>query len=638
MYEEYFGLVEAPFDLSTNPRFLYMSPGHSRAKAYLDYAVYKGDGLVVITGEIGVGKSTLIHELAATGHERAEVIVIRQPQTDSADFLRALLLELGREELPGNKAELLAAVNYELGERFVWGRRTTLIIDEAQTLPCAVLEELRMLADAQIGAQKPLAIVLVGQPCLRERLAGDAMEQFRQRVRLSFHLSRLDRDETRGYLEKRLDVAGASPGPWPIFRDDAIAPIYHYTGGVPRLINVLADLALTAAYLDGADSVTAEQVESAVEELGWVSYARRRRQATLALPGLGWRARWQARLAEYRDRAAHGAAQLGGRIADSVTELRSKLPTRLRSAGERARTALRFDSARPGTWRQALRAKLRRDGVRGGRVLAALRARAGDRAWLRPNLARGAVVLFIAALTAGVVVTGSSVEAPEGPVELPIMTAMETERVEAPQALPGPGAAAAEDTARSGARTAPPPDRALGGPPPAVRLRPTTHFMRTAQPAVPEDAALPAAAEPVVEPVTTGPSATTPSPAPPSALRFEASNQPAAAGLADAGWLLEQDAGDYVVQIFAARSPEVVERFLLGQARELDLAYYRRIRGGDEWHVLVAGPYESYPSARQATAGFPAEVRRTGPWVRSVAEVQADIRAAGGELQARALP
>lgn len=634
MYEEYFGLVEPPFDLSTDPRFLYMSPAHARAKAYLDYAVYKGDGLVVITGEIGVGKSTLIHELVAAGHNHADVVVIRQPQSDTIDFLQAWLLQWGAEQPPATRAALLAAVSAELCERFMWGRRTTLIIDEAQTLGRDLLEELRMLADAQIGAQKPLAIVLVGQPCLRERLAGAAMEQFRQRVRLSFHLSPLDRDETRIYVNKRLEVAGASPGPWPIFRDDAVALIYQYTGGVPRLINVLADLALTAAYLEGTDSVAEQQVANAVEELGWVSYARRRRQAALALPGLSWRARAAATAAQHWSGVRHESRRLASALGCNVREVRDGLSARVRQARAANAGASSLAAAKAGGLTAAFVTRMgqAKTGLAG--LPAALRSRLHDRAWIRAHLGRGVAVLFIAVLTAGVVISGNHVETAEHTVAIPavVATADPAGAEQDPSFSAHASAKLSSESSGSASRM----DYIAMGEPPRVTLRPTRRF-RSDQTA---SQSAPVATDTTADGVVAQPAASPAAAAAPGvhSATTPLADDPLAVGLADAGWLLEQDSGQYVVQVFAARSPDVVERFLAGRAGEMELAYYRRVQGPDQWHVLVTGPYSSYPNAKKASAAFPAEVRKAGPWVRSLAEVQDDIRAANRELQARVLP
>lgn len=628
MYEDYFGLVEPPFDLGTDPRFLYLSPSHARAKAYLDYAVYKGDGLVVITGEIGVGKSLLIHELAEREHARADITLIRQPQPALVDFLQGLLLQWDCAQPPATPAELVAAAHHELTERFVWGHRTTLVIDEAQTLSRELLETLRMLADTQIGPHKPLAIVLVGQPCLREKLAGAEMEQFRQRVRLSFHLSALDQDEIRQYIEKRLDVAGASPGPWPIFRHDTIAVIHRYTGGVPRLINVLADLALTAAYLDGADSVGIPQVESAVEELGWEPFSLRRRRARLAMPGVGPLERWRAEIA---DRLERGAAIVVRSAQATVAALRSRMPAGARDFAHRCLSAMSLDRGRLRAWREA-----GRDAARGlwhniPDVVPRLRAWARDQAWVRANLPRAAVVGFIGLLTAGVVVSSNQVGAPlrETP-HVASSTGLASQLV----VLPGNSRASKAEGAATSQPVAPGEAALAADPLPQIEIRPAKYFGdarssasddRPVDSAAPEaEATAPDDTPPVVaaaQPTVTAPHAP----------------EPPADGLADAGWLLEQDAGQYVVQVFAARDREGVQRFVANGTGGLELAYYRRFRDDQEWHVLVAGPYPSFSSAEKASQQFPASVRRARPWIRPLANVHDDIRSGHGQRQAQVL-
>lgn len=262
-----------------------------------------------------------------------------------------------------------------------------------------------------------------------------------------------------------------------------------------------------------------------------------------------------------------------------------------------------------------------------------LSARWHDRDWMRANLARAAVVGFIALLTAGVVVSGSQVNV------LPAEAAVVETRTAASQP-------ASEDTLvvqPAPAQRQTVPVRTVGaGDAPELTLRPAMYVSAAETTALQPVTAGPETTgeAPRTQPAATGhlPGSRTATPPPtPEPAPSATPSEPLGDGLSDAAWLLEQDAAQYVVQVFAARDRAGVDRFLGRRTGELELAYYRRLRDGQEWHVLVTGPYDSYPTARAASQRFPADVRRAGPWVRSLARVHDDIRAARGELQARAL-
>jgi len=273
MYLELFKLKELPFRLSPDPQFLYLSKQHARAKAYMESTIWLTDGFVVITGEIGAGKTTVIESFLKELSPDVVVAQINQTQVTSIDFLQAVLVQFGFSPFKMRKAELISTLNNFLIEQHAAGRKVLLIVDEAQNLSARVLEEVRLLSGVETTKDKVLRIILAGQPELNETLNSPKLEQLTQRVRLRFHLATLTESETRSYIEHRLEVAGASNRD--LFAPDSFHEIYRYTGGVPRLINTLCDTAMMAAFTENRDHVRRADVESAVAELRWPLYSAR---------------------------------------------------------------------------------------------------------------------------------------------------------------------------------------------------------------------------------------------------------------------------------------------------------------------------------------------------------------------------
>ncbi len=278
MYLETFKLKELPFRLSPDPQFLYLSKQHARAKAYMESTIWFTDGFVVITGEIGSGKTTLIESFLKEVPADVVVAQINQTQVSAIDFLQAVLVQFGFSPFKMRKAELISTLNNFLIEQYAAGRRVLLIVDEAQNLTMRVLEEIRMLSGVETTKEKVLRIILAGQPELSDKLDNPQLEQLMQRVRLRFHLQTLSESETRGYIQHRLEVAGA--GDRALFAADTFPEIYRYCGGVPRLINTLCDTAMMAAATADRDTVTRADIDSAVAELQWVPFAHRPRAHT----------------------------------------------------------------------------------------------------------------------------------------------------------------------------------------------------------------------------------------------------------------------------------------------------------------------------------------------------------------------
>src|SRR5579864_5250549 len=273
MYLESFKLKELPFRLSPDPQFLYLSKQHARAKAYMESTIWFTDGFVVITGEIGSGKTTLIESFLKEIQSDVVIAQINQTQVSAIDFLQAVLVQFGFSPFKMKKAELIATLNNFLIEQYAAGRKVLLIVDEAQNLSMRVLEEIRLLSGVETTKEKVLRIILAGQPELNEKLDAPELIQLTQRIRLRFHLTTLAPQEMRAYIQHRLEVAGG--GDRQIFEEDTYPEIFRYTGGVPRLVNTLCDTALMAAYTSDRNLVTIGDIASAVEELQWVEYSAR---------------------------------------------------------------------------------------------------------------------------------------------------------------------------------------------------------------------------------------------------------------------------------------------------------------------------------------------------------------------------
>jgi general secretion pathway protein A len=273
MYLETFKLRELPFRLSPDPQFLFLSRAHARAKAYMESTIWFTDGFVIITGEIGSGKTTLIESFLRQLDSDVVVAQISQTQVSAVEFLQSVLVQFGFSPFKMKKAELIATLNSFLIEQYAAGRKVLLIIDEAQNLSLKVLEEIRLLSGIESTKEKVLRIILAGQPDLNEKLDSPELVQLAQRVRLRFHLGALSRDDLRSYVIHRLEIAGANGRT--IFAEDTFAEIYKFTGGVPRLVNTLCDTAMMAAFGEDRDEVKLGDIAAALAELQWVEFSAR---------------------------------------------------------------------------------------------------------------------------------------------------------------------------------------------------------------------------------------------------------------------------------------------------------------------------------------------------------------------------
>lgn len=266
MYETYYGLNSKPFQLNPDPSFYFGSKQHRRAKAYLEYGVQRNEGFIVITGEVGAGKTTIVRGLLASlDSEKVVAANLVTTQLDAEDTLRMVGAAFGVRVKDVSKADVLMALEAYLVNQTSQGKRCLLVVDEAQNLTSRAVEELRMLSNFQFGQQALLQTFLVGQPEFRTILQSPSMQQLRQRVTATCHIGPLDLDETRGYIQHRLKCAGATGRP--TFAADAFEGIFKASGGIPRRINFICDRLLLLGYLGNKDAFGLDDVNEVVSEI-----------------------------------------------------------------------------------------------------------------------------------------------------------------------------------------------------------------------------------------------------------------------------------------------------------------------------------------------------------------------------------
>ncbi|MCW8884418.1 MAG: XrtA-associated ATPase [Motiliproteus sp.] len=266
MYESYFGLITKPFQLSPDPQFFFSSKGHKRALSYLHYGLGQGEGFIVVTGEVGTGKTTLMRNLLKNVN-RDNVIAAQLVTTklEADDLLRMICTSFGLSAEDKPKAILLQQFENFLRSAHQAKKRVLLIVDEAQNLPATAIEELRMLSNFQLTDAPLLQSFLLGQPELRAVIQDPAMEQFRQRIIASCHLKALGELEVKEYILWRLAVAGWAKNP--NFEEAAFPSIFKHTGGVPRRINIFCDRLLLFCFLEEVKLITADVINTVAEEL-----------------------------------------------------------------------------------------------------------------------------------------------------------------------------------------------------------------------------------------------------------------------------------------------------------------------------------------------------------------------------------
>lgn len=265
-YETFYNLRASPFALSPDPAFFFASRGHQRAVSYLEYGLYKADGFIVVTGEIGAGKTTLVrHLIGRLNRSTVTVAELFHTQLDDLETLRMAASAFGLPPDDAGKAVVLKRLETFLLAASAAGRRALMVVDEAQNLPPAALEELRMLSNMQRGGRPLLQTFLVGQPQFRRTLDGADMEQLRQRVIASCHLGPLDATETRRYILHRLRTAGWSGDP--SFDEPALIQIFAFTAGVPRRINTLCDRLMLMGFVEEKHAFGASEVRDVIEDV-----------------------------------------------------------------------------------------------------------------------------------------------------------------------------------------------------------------------------------------------------------------------------------------------------------------------------------------------------------------------------------
>ena len=266
MYENFYGLKENPFNVTPNPDYIYLGENHREALAQLLYGVREKKGFIVITGEVGTGKTTLVHYLLdkidGSGHTKTAFLF--NPKLTVNDFIEYILEDLGVKAHGQTKGECLHNLHRYLLNAYRRDERVVLIVDEAHGLNSELLEEIRLLSNLETSKSKLLQIVLVGQPELDNILSQPGFRQLRQRINLRFHLPPLSEKETKEYIEKRLRIAGAKE---PIFTEKAIEEIYQKSGGIPRLINILSDNALLNGYALDQKLVDEKSVKEVAADL-----------------------------------------------------------------------------------------------------------------------------------------------------------------------------------------------------------------------------------------------------------------------------------------------------------------------------------------------------------------------------------
>ena len=263
MYETYYGFKEKPFSLLPDPEFLYFSEKHRMAFSLLEYSLMHQASFTVISGEIGAGKTTLIRHLLNEMDQSLSVALVSNTHAKFSDLLRWILAAFHLPSDDKDKVGMQQIFQDYLLSEYSQQRRVVLIIDEAQNLGHAALEELRMLSNINSEKDLLLQIILVGQPGLRVLLRDPRLEQFAQRIAVDFHLPSLDLGETRDYIQHRLQIAG---GDLALFSENACGAIFHFSDGIPRLINILCDMALVYAYAEQCRLITEQLITEVAQE------------------------------------------------------------------------------------------------------------------------------------------------------------------------------------------------------------------------------------------------------------------------------------------------------------------------------------------------------------------------------------
>jgi general secretion pathway protein A len=266
MYQSFYGFSEKPFNITPDPKFLYLSPTHQEALQHLKFGVQEKKGFIVLVGEVGCGKTTLCRcFLNELDPERFDTALILNPRITETQMLKAILTELGETKVARNQADLVAQVNQVLLDRIAQGRDIVLIIDEAQNLSFEVLEQIRLLSNLETDKQKLLQIILMGQPELKEVLARKELRQLRQRILVHYELHPLTLSDMQHYIHHRLTLAGGHGRP--NFTSWSLRALYRSSKGIPRIVNNLCDKALLSAFIRESDEINYWDVRRAIRDV-----------------------------------------------------------------------------------------------------------------------------------------------------------------------------------------------------------------------------------------------------------------------------------------------------------------------------------------------------------------------------------
>ena len=265
MYLEFYGLKQAPFDITPNPRFLFHSLKHREAFNHLIYGVRERKGFVQLTGEVGAGKTTLCRAFLEQLDGKFSTALILNPVLNADELMRAIATEFGLNVKGCDRLETIAAISDFLLKQTLAGKETVLIIDEAQNLTEDLLEQVRLISNIETDDRKLLQIVLMGQPELRDRLNSPRLKQLRQRITVRYHLAPLTRNEVAQYIHHRLALAGSRGVP--TFTFPAVWRVFNYSQGIPRLVNALCDKALLAGLVERSYRINYRMVGRAIREL-----------------------------------------------------------------------------------------------------------------------------------------------------------------------------------------------------------------------------------------------------------------------------------------------------------------------------------------------------------------------------------
>ncbi len=267
MYTDFFDLSAKPFELLPNPKFLYLSKGHRKALSYLQYGVQEHAGFTLLTGEVGSGKTTLLRDVINKISNDVTLSMIFNTRVDGEQLVTMINNDFGLSTEGKDKVQLIADLNDFLLSECTSNRQPIIIIDEAQNLSTEALEEIRLLSNLEAEDFKMVQIILVGQPELKQIIAQPSLRQLRQRISISCHLSPLNREETEEYIFHRLATVGSRD--CVSFLAGVIDKIFHFSGGVPRLINLICDFLMLSAFVEETHEITMELVDDAVNELSF---------------------------------------------------------------------------------------------------------------------------------------------------------------------------------------------------------------------------------------------------------------------------------------------------------------------------------------------------------------------------------